>query len=240
MRKVGVRAHVPLDAGAALARLADGAWRDVLSAGVLAVTDAGAGDAAATDVETPTGTEAAAGRPVSPAGQAGVGRDGDRLSEWALPFRGGSVRWRQREQVTAAAADASSAAPGIAFEQVEGDFARYSGTWRFAATGAGSRDAAPVSANGFAPAGAAPVSGNGVSPNGVAAARPSCEVLFEARFDLGVPMYDRVVEPLLARVLVRGVRAVLAAAYGEVEIEEDPVTLPEPERYVAAVLASAT
>ncbi|MFC4535785.1 SRPBCC family protein [Sphaerisporangium dianthi] len=229
MRKVGMRARVALDARAALDRLAGGSWSERLTGDVLSVTPVpgsptvpGESSAPGTPpvletppapasetplvLESPPGTETAPGRPVSPAASAGVGRDGDRLSEWALPFRGGTVRWRQYEQAFPARADASSPAPGIAFEQVDGDFATLSGTWHVVA-----------------------------DPGGA-----SCQVLFEARFDLGVPMYDRVVEPLLARVIARAVRAVLVAAYGSVEAEEDPPTVPEAERRVASLLAAAT
>ncbi|MFC7386075.1 SRPBCC family protein [Sphaerisporangium rhizosphaerae] len=213
MREVRVRARVALDARTALARLTTSAWHGRLDGDALTVTTgkrsatpgAPAEPATPLDIESPPGIEAVPGRPVSPAGPAGVGSDDDRLSEWALPFRGGTVRWRQREWTPAAPADVSSAAPGIAFEQVDGDFAALSGAWNLLP---GPDDA-------------------------------SCEVGFEARFDLGVPMYDRVVEPLLARVLARAVRAVLAAAYGHVETEEDPPTIPAPERQVAAALSAA-
>ncbi|MFD0661179.1 SRPBCC family protein [Thermocatellispora tengchongensis] len=116
MRTVGVRAHVPLNASDALARLRDGSWRTRLPGDVVSVRDAG-------DAE-----------------------------EWTVRFGRGAVRWRQRE----AGAEPSA----VAFEQVDGDFAKLSVTWTC--------EPAPSTA---------------------------CQVNFEARFDLGVPMHDRVFEP---------------------------------------------
>lgn len=37
-----------------------------------------------------------------------------------------------------------------------------------------------------------------------------CEVLFEATYDVGVPIYDRILDPLVERALTDSVRAVIA------------------------------
>lgn len=37
-----------------------------------------------------------------------------------------------------------------------------------------------------------------------------CEVLFEATYDVGVPIYDRILDPLIAKVLADHVRAIIA------------------------------
>ncbi len=41
-----------------------------------------------------------------------------------------------------------------------------------------------------------------------------CEVLFEATFDIGVPIYDRILDPLIEKVLSDHVRAVVGGFGG--------------------------
>ncbi|MEU8252715.1 SRPBCC family protein [Micromonospora inaquosa] len=87
--------------------------------------------------------------------------------EWTLPFRGGSIHWRQR----------SEQAPTerrVSFTQTTGDFRSLSGAWRAMPTSEG------------------------------------CEVLVDLTYDVGVPIYDRILDPLIERVLARAVRTTVA------------------------------
>ncbi|MFE0046404.1 SRPBCC family protein [Streptomyces albireticuli] len=56
--------------------------------------------------------------------------DGSVLSEWAVHFRNGLMKWTERDTF-------SPEASAIAFEQVSGDFATFRGTWGVGADGAG-------------------------------------------------------------------------------------------------------
>ncbi|GGT08450.1 MULTISPECIES: aromatase/cyclase [Streptomyces] len=58
--------------------------------------------------------------------------DGSTVSDWAVVFRGGLMRWRERD----------SYAPethSLAFEQTSGDFQSFSGGWRCEPHGTGTR-----------------------------------------------------------------------------------------------------
>ena len=43
----------------------------------------------------------------------------------------------------------------------------------------------------------------------ISPAAGGCEILFEATYDLGVPIYDRIVDPLVEKVLADHVRAII-------------------------------
>ncbi|MFC6083110.1 SRPBCC family protein [Sphaerisporangium aureirubrum] len=173
MGKVGVRARVRLDAREALRRLADGGWCETLPREVGTVR-----------IER----------------EAVAGHGERRVSEWALPFRSGTVRWRQIEEVF-------PERPGIVFEQEDGDLARLSGAWR------------------FQPEPPGPGGGD------------TCQVTFELRFDLGVPLWNRVIDPLLARALAAAAEAVIVTALGEAELSREPSEAADAERLVTAVSA---
>ncbi|MFJ3037915.1 aromatase/cyclase [Streptomyces tendae] len=49
--------------------------------------------------------------------------DGSTVSDWTVEFRGGLMRWRERDTY-------SPEAYSIAFEQVSGDFQAFEGSWR--------------------------------------------------------------------------------------------------------------
>ncbi|MEO3812587.1 SRPBCC family protein [Sphaerisporangium sp. B11E5] len=174
MGKVGVRARVRVEAREALRRLADGGWCAALPPDVVAVR-----------IEQETEP----------------GHTGRRVSEWAVPFRAGTVRWRQIEEVF-------PERPGIVFEQEYGDLARLSGAWR-------------------------------LQPEPPGPGGDACQVTFELRFDLGVPLWNRVVDPLLARSLTAAAEAVIAAAFGEAELSREPDAAAEAERLVTALAVSA-
>ena len=44
----------------------------------------------------------------------------------------------------------------------------------------------------------------------ISSAPDGCEVVFEATFDVGVPIYDRILDPLVEKVLADHVRAIVA------------------------------
>ncbi|WP_236791067.1 type II toxin-antitoxin system RatA family toxin [Amycolatopsis sp. GM8] len=55
--------------------------------------------------------------------------DGDLVtSTWSVNFRNGILRWRERDQIDADALH-------IVFEQIDGDFERFDGSWRVTQTG---------------------------------------------------------------------------------------------------------
>ncbi|CAL9636003.1 hypothetical protein SUDANB145_06204 [Streptomyces sp. enrichment culture] len=58
--------------------------------------------------------------------------DGSTLSDWSVLFRGGLMRWRERDTY---APDTHS----LAFEQITGDFQSFSGSWRCEPHGPGTR-----------------------------------------------------------------------------------------------------
>jgi hypothetical protein len=141
---------------------------------------------------------------------------------WAIPCRAGPVRWPPREEVF-------PERPGIVFEQVDGDLARLSGAWRFLPEPGGPADASDAS----------DVSGTPGTPGTPKSGGGSCEVTFELRFDLGVPLWNRVIDPVLARALTRAAEAVIVAALGEAEPTQEPVAVPDAERLVTAVAVNA-
>jgi ribosome-associated toxin RatA of RatAB toxin-antitoxin module len=57
-----------------------------------------------------------------------TGSDGTLYSEWSVNFRAGVLCWRERDQIDAAARR-------IMFEQLDGDFHEFGGSWQVAAVG---------------------------------------------------------------------------------------------------------
>ncbi|WP_320775343.1 SRPBCC family protein [Streptomyces sp. CRN 30] len=56
--------------------------------------------------------------------------DGSTISDWAVVFRGGLMRWRERDTY-------APESHTLAFEQLSGDFASFAGSWRCEARDAG-------------------------------------------------------------------------------------------------------
>ncbi|MEJ1198634.1 MULTISPECIES: aromatase/cyclase [unclassified Streptomyces] len=56
--------------------------------------------------------------------------DGSTVSDWTVKFRGGLMRWRERDTY-------SPETYSVAFEQISGDFRTFEGSWRCEARGGG-------------------------------------------------------------------------------------------------------
>jgi uncharacterized membrane protein len=106
-------------------------------------------------------------------------------SRWVVPFRGGLVRWTQRD-------DRDPARQRIDFEQTDGDFVSLTGQWL-------------------------------VEP-----AQQGCTFTCRITPRTSVPHLAGAIDPMIARVLLRAVVAVVSATSGSVEVLGDAAALHDP------------
>jgi ribosome-associated toxin RatA of RatAB toxin-antitoxin module len=57
-----------------------------------------------------------------------------------------------------------------------------------------------------------------------------CEIGFELRFDLGVPIYNRVMDPLIARVVARSAAAVITGVHPGADVLDGDAVSASPSR----------
>ena len=97
--------------------------------------------------------------------------DGEHFSTWETTFRGGILRWRERDSF-------DPATNTIGFEQTEGDIEKFFGWWK--------------------------IDGE----NG------SCNVRFQAQFDMGIPSLSDIIEPIAEQALRDNIVAILRGLFG--------------------------
>jgi hypothetical protein len=72
----------------------------------------------------------------------------------------------------------------------------------------------------------------------VSAIPEGCHIVFEARFDIGVPMLGQLVEPCAGQVVARSVAAILTGLFPRARLMSTPAADHDPEAYIWSLLAT--
>jgi ribosome-associated toxin RatA of RatAB toxin-antitoxin module len=117
-----------------------------------------------------------------------VAPDGTEYSDWEVYFRSGILRWSEADRKDGAGHE-------ITFEQTDGDFDSFTGSWSVGGeAGDQETDADQVL------------------------------VTFRAGFDFGIPSLAGILDPIAERVFKETIARVLAGLFGGVQVLGDPAT----------------
>ncbi len=72
----------------------------------------------------------------------------------------------------------------------------------------------------------------------VTAMPEGCRIVFEARYDIGVPMFGQLVEPCAGQVVTRLVAAILTGLFPRARLMSTPAADRDPEAYIWSLLAT--
>jgi ribosome-associated toxin RatA of RatAB toxin-antitoxin module len=125
-----------------------------------------------------------------------IAPDGTEHSDWEVYFRSGILRWSEADRK-------DGAGHAITFEQTDGDFDSFTGSWSVGAEG-GEADASETEDG-----------------------RPEerqVTVTFRAGFDFGIPSLAGILDPIAERVFKETIARVLAGLFGAVQVIGDPAT----------------
>jgi hypothetical protein len=66
-----------------------------------------------------------------------------------------------------------------------------------------------------------------------------CHVIFEASYDIGVPMFGQLLEGCAGQVVARWAAAVITGLFPRAELMTTPASAPDPEAYIWSLLAAS-